>query len=558
MSVNASAGAGGDSSFISRLGVKKLLIIGFGFSILANIALAAILYVSLTRLSDGVSDIDTSSGQVKKLMERVANNTSEASNEAIALSTSTEEKLAPAMKSTAQDMKILEITFEEIVTKFAELSEEEDMDLDTLLFEVDDILESVKREALPIVRTVKEGADKAAVELKFVTTGLSEFQRKLNSFVETASDAQEKALGISTVSQNTLAEAENSKTTALYVTVLILAALVSVAVVVVRGITLPISGIIKRLDEGGVQLGIAASEISSSSQSMAKGAMEQASSLEETTATLTEIASQSRDNANNANKANTLVSDTLRSAEGGSRVVEGMIEAMHEINHSSKEISNIIKVIEAIAFQTNLLALNAAVEAARAGEHGKGFAVVAEEVRNLAQRSSNAAKDTAVLIDNAVNKAATGGEMADQSGKVLNEILGKVGAIADIVNNINKSSQLQAQGVDQASGSVSRMDKVTQQNAATAEESAASSEELSAQAEALKAVVSDLYRLVDGAASRVGTAGGQPPGAGSSVRTISPPRETIRRSTPVVIPASRQKSKDVDSIIPMDDDFDDF
>lgn len=268
-----------------------------------------------------------------------------------------------------------------------------------------------------------------------------------------------------------------------------------------NSISRPIMGIIEELSEGSGQVTDASGQISSASQSLAEGSTEQASSLEQTSAALEEITSMSRQNADNANHANSLARDTRHEAEKGSTAMGEMIEAMKAINKSSQEISKIIKVIEEIAFQTNLLALNAAVEAARAGEHGKGFAVVAEEVRNLAQRAGGAAKDTASLIEDAVKKAGSGGEIADRAGKTLSGIVDNVKKVTDLVAEIASASDEQSKGVTQVSVAVTQMDKVTQQNAANAEQTAAASEELSAQAEALNSVVGKLLGLVQGTQS---------------------------------------------------------
>jgi CHASE3 domain sensor protein len=250
------------------------------------------------------------------------------------------------------------------------------------------------------------------------------------------------------------------------------------------------------LFSGASQMASASGQLSSASQSLAEGATEQASSLEQTSAALEEITSMSKQNADNANHANSLARDTRQEAEKGSAGMGEMIEAMKAINKSSQEISKIIKVIEEIAFQTNLLALNAAVEAARAGEHGKGFAVVAEEVRNLAQRAAAAARDTASLIEDAVKKASSGGEIANRAGKTLSDITENVKKVTDLVAEIAAASDEQSKGVSQVSVAITQMDKVTQQNASNAEETAAASEELSSQVDRMQETVLDLTRLV--------------------------------------------------------------
>jgi methyl-accepting chemotaxis protein len=186
------------------------------------------------------------------------------------------------------------------------------------------------------------------------------------------------------------------------------------------------------------------------------------------------------------------------SADNGNKAVGEMTSSMEDINTSSKKIAEITKVIDGIAFQTNLLALNAAVEAARAGEHGKGFAVVAEEVRNLAQRSADAAKDTTTLIEDCVAKAGKGAELAGNCGKALQDIVTNVKKATGLTKEINTASVEQSEGVSQVNGAIQQMDQITQQNAANAEETAAASEELTAQANALSEQVDILSAQVGG------------------------------------------------------------
>jgi methyl-accepting chemotaxis protein len=265
-----------------------------------------------------------------------------------------------------------------------------------------------------------------------------------------------------------------------------------------RKITLPLRQIITKLTDNSQRISSASGEISSSSQSLAEGATEQAAGLEETSSSLEEMSSMTKRNADNAQQANTLAAQARKAADNGSQAMGRMAGAIEDIKKSSDETAKIIKVIDEIAFQTNLLALNAAVEAARAGEAGKGFAVVAEEVRNLAMRSAEAAKNTSNLIEQSVNNSRNGVQICSEVKKALDEIVGSIGKTTELVGEIASASNEQAQGVDQINTAVSQMDKVTQQNAANAEESASASEELSGQAESMNQIVDQLVTLVNG------------------------------------------------------------
>ncbi|MDR4505487.1 MAG: methyl-accepting chemotaxis protein [Candidatus Scalindua sp.] len=264
-------------------------------------------------------------------------------------------------------------------------------------------------------------------------------------------------------------------------------------------VTNVIKSMVSSLTESSTQIASASAEVSSSSQSLAEGTSEQASSLEETSASMEEISSTTKQNAENAKEASHLATQCNQTAVTGSESVREMNDAMQDINASSKKIGDIIKVIDGIAFQTNLLALNAAVEAARAGEHGKGFAVVAEEVRNLAQRSASAAKDTTELIEDCVNKADAGTRLSGKCNEVISEILTKVNKVTTLIEEISTASEEQTNGIDQVGRAIAEMDKVTQQNAANAEETSAASEEMSAQAQSLMELVNILSAQVGGA-----------------------------------------------------------
>lgn len=242
-------------------------------------------------------------------------------------------------------------------------------------------------------------------------------------------------------------------------------------------------------------------EIASGNADLSQRTEEQASSLEETASSMEEMTSTVKQNADNAQQANQLAVSAREQAERGGQVVSQAVAAMGEINDSSKRIADIIGVIDEIAFQTNLLALNAAVEAARAGEQGRGFAVVAGEVRNLAQRSAESAREIKELIEDSVSKVGQGSELVDASGKTLEEIVGSVKKVTDIVAEIAAASQEQSAGIEQVNKAVMQMDEVTQQNAALVEQAAAASKSLEEQAQALNHQVGAFK--VSGAATSV-------------------------------------------------------
>ena len=226
-------------------------------------------------------------------------------------------------------------------------------------------------------------------------------------------------------------------------------------------------------------------QITKGSEDLSQRTSEQASALEETSASMEEMTSTVKQNADNAKQANQLAIAARDTADKGGAVTKKAVDAMGEINKSSKKIADIITVIDEIAFQTNLLALNAAVEAARAGEHGRGFAVVAAEVRNLAQRSATAAKEIKGLINESIQRVNDGSELVNQSGKTLEEIVSSVKRVTDIIAEISAASQEQASGIDQVNKAIMQMDETTQQNAALVEETTSASQSMKEQAKEL-------------------------------------------------------------------------
>ena len=252
------------------------------------------------------------------------------------------------------------------------------------------------------------------------------------------------------------------------------------------------------LGGGAEQVTAASEEVANASQQLAQGASEQASSLEESSAALQEMSSMTRQNADSAGKADLLMGETQKAVNEGAKAVEQVSGAIELIMQSAGETAKIIKTIDEIAFQTNLLALNAAVEAARAGEAGKGFAVVAEEVRNLAHRAADAARNTAELIETSHQHADGSVTLAKNLKTTFVDIQETSGKVATLVSEIAAASKEQALGIEQVNTGVTEMDKVVQQNAANAEESASASEELSSQAQALRSLVEELAAMVGG------------------------------------------------------------
>ena len=331
---------------------------------------------------------------------------------------------------------------------------------------------------------------------------------------------------------------------------------------ITRSLVKILSGTAESLSEGSDQVASASGQISSASQSLAEGASEQAASLEETSASLEEIASMTKRNAENALSAKDLSSETRQAAETGSANMQEMNHAMADIQSASGNIAKIIKTIDEIAFQTNILALNAAVEAARAGEAGAGFAVVADEVRNLAQRSAQAAKETAEKIEDSIAKSASGVAISGKVTESLTQIVTKARQVDELVAEIATASREQSQGIDQVNMAVTQMDKVTQTNAAAAEESASASEELTAQAATLRELVADLQKLVTGSEHAGHTAS---PREVLHTRPYRTPRTAVpaRAATRPAIGGARpalgsSKKNNPESEIPLEEGFKDF
>ena len=344
-----------------------------------------------------------------------------------------------------------------------------------------------------------------------------------------------------------------------------------------RSICRPINNVVKTMMAGAEQVSSASGQVSSSSQMLADGATEQAASLEEASASMEEMSSMTRQNADNASQADSLMRESLSTINLADESMAEMGRSMNEIAEASASTSKIIKTIDEIAFQTNLLALNAAVEAARAGEAGAGFAVVAEEVRNLAMRSTEAAKNTSALIEGTVSKVTRGKEIVIKATEAFHDVAKSSSKVASLVDEIASASKEQSQGFHQINQAISQMDSVTQQNSATAEESAAAAAELNSQSARMMAIVTEMQRLVNGGgASKKDSpaASEQTKPAATTSRSLSAPTQkklpapVAKRPAPATKaqPSSRiaapPKSGQVrpEDVIPMgsDDSFEDF
>ena len=254
---------------------------------------------------------------------------------------------------------------------------------------------------------------------------------------------------------------------------------------------------LNNIREAGAQITVGSEQVANASQALAQGSTEQASALQQVTASMDEVTQRTKENATEAGQASNLVHNIKDMAAEGNEQMKSMIQAMDSINESSETISKIIKTIDDISFQTNILALNAAVEAARAGVHGKGFAVVAEEVRNLAAKSASAAGETAEMIEDSIRKVATGTKIAEETAKSLDAIVKSIDEIVVLISNITASSNEQATAISQIDQAISQVSTVVQTNAATSEQCAAASEELSNQAVTLKELIGQ-YKLLTG------------------------------------------------------------
>lgn len=346
---------------------------------------------------------------------------------------------------------------------------------------------------------------------------------------------------------------DNGKATRTASTLLILIGISSLVLVVLigiiisNGITKPIQRAISELTIGSTEVSAASAQVEAASQSLAEGTTEQAASIQETSSTLEETSSMVQQNNDNTKQAAVMAKNAKSFARKSNSEMSTMMQSMGDLKQSSNEIAKIIKVIDEIAFQTNILSLNAAVEAARAGDAGKGFAVVAEEVRNLAQRSAQAAKDTAAIIETNISLSENSVVIAKNVNESLTQIDDESGKVSELLEEISTATEEQARGINEINKAIQQMEQVMQSNSATADESASASRELASQAVNVNEIVGVLIELIEGASSASNRLL-----AGNSTNKKMPVKKSYTNKSNLKIP---KKGLTPENIIPLGNDF---
>jgi methyl-accepting chemotaxis protein len=472
------------------------------------------------------------------------------------------------------DFAAIRLRNTQIITQLADITYADAMDtmnplLDTLIIDVEQ-LKSLFTDptdignmdkALGVLDDYKIASKALYEELVQVDTVSEQAKGLANDIMLSIDSINESAIGQTVEIVN---KSQSSLTTAMYITlaslVIMILLAIMIAFITIRNITKTMNAITGNLSDASYYIASASNQLANASDQLASGSTEQASSIEEISATMEETSSMVMQNTENTRQAAGLSKQSSISSRQGVEQMLKMQVSMQEIKNSSSQISKVIRVIDDIAFQTNILALNAAVEAARAGDAGKGFAVVAEEVRNLAQRSAEAAKDTAAMIETNIKLSDEGVIVSNQVNTSLGEINTNIENMNKLVNEITAASEEQSRGVKQVTEAIAQMEDVVQQTAATAEESASAAEELNNQAETLKNAVDELVVLVHGAKGNEHTTQKNPSvykehttSKAKGNKNISP--VTSKKTYETWVPKNRSVSPS--EVLPLDND-DDF
>lgn len=483
----------------SNLGVSRMLTLGYGFAVIALIVLAIVVWFSFESVIENSLIVTKEAEQVYGKTDKIAKGSKQSAKDTRHIVETMQHGIMKTTQRTLFDIGSVEEVLQDISEDFNDMIKDQDLTREDYVDGLKDLKQLIIDENLPVVSGVKNNTRAAVKSLAEITDRLLEFEKSQELFVEQSEDSSKMARKILEESIAANEKSTNSRNTIIVVVIVSIIILVIFSIIIVRKISFVLTSAANALGISSMQVSNGSEAISSASVSLAQGAAQQAAALEETSASMQEIVRMTNQNAENAVSANELMTQNMNAVRNGSDGMENMMAAMDRVKGSSEKISNIIKVIEEIAFQTNLLALNAAVEAARAGEHGKGFAVVAEEVRNLAQRSATASKDTGELIDTATKNAQDAINIVKNLGRSFGEIEKNVKQSAELVSKITEGSKEQALGFSQVNQAVDQIDQVTQSNSATAEESAGASQELSGQARELFNIVGDLNAAIYGA-----------------------------------------------------------
>lgn len=374
---------------------------------------------------------------------------------------------------------------------------------------VQNLSNNIKNEAENLLKTLKR--EQNIKQINDVTNALDTYLKNFNKYVDLtktqikaentmlkdAKEAREQCYRTQADQKKKL-EAVITSTNLIIISGALIAIILGIAMsyFITRSITKPLNTAINSLTESSEQVASGSQQVSVASQKLAEGASESAASLEETSASLEEIAAMSQSNSTSSEKADEIAQNTTQIVNRANESMVTLKIAIEDINKTSEQTVKIIKVIDDIAFQTNLLSLNAAVEAARAGEAGMGFAVVADEVRNLAQRTSEAAKSTAELIENSIKNIKEGFTLTQNTEKEFIQVVESMVKLKELIGEVTSSSQEQSKAIEQVSITVATMNQVTQNNASSSEESASASEELGAQAQSMITIVDSLNQII--------------------------------------------------------------